>query len=96
MILEGPYSELRIGEVLIEIFTRQGSRKRIDPKRHGKLAREAADRRPALAPNPCLVPLDPESAAEGGPFVFAKVTLLGPSPLIFDSNIEALTAPRRN
>ena len=96
MILEGPYSEIKIGEVLIGIYTRRGKKNRIDPKRHGKLAREAAERRPAHAPNPCLVPLDPESAAEGGPFVFAKVTILGPSPLIFESNIEALAAPRRN
>lgn len=72
-ILEGPLAEVTIGEVKLEIYARGGHRNRFDPKRHPKLLREAADRRPPDAPNPCLVPLDEEE--EGGPFVYGRVTI---------------------
>lgn len=74
-VLEGPYAEKKIGEVLIEIFTRVGQKSRIDGKVHGKRAREAAEQRPMHAPNPALIALDTENESEpGGPFVFARVT----------------------
>jgi hypothetical protein len=73
-VLEGPYAELKLGEVTIQIWTRRGEKRRIDGKIHGKRAREAAEQKPAHAPNPCLVPLDVENEGmPGGPFVFALV-----------------------
>lgn len=74
-ILEGPLVETTIGEVHLEIFVRPGCRNRFDPKRHPKLLREAADRRPPNAPNPCLVPLD--DGEEGGPYVYGRVNVKG-------------------
>lgn len=71
--LEGPKAEIAIGEITISIWCKPGHANRIDPKRHGKMAREAADRRPAVCPNPCIIPLDPDTSAEGGPFVYAHV-----------------------
>src|ERR1700760_3555339 len=74
-VLEGPYASNKIGEVLIEIFTRVGAKGFIDGKVHGKRAREAAEMRPAHAPNPALINLDWENdEMPGGPFVFARVT----------------------
>lgn len=73
LMLAGPYGEIKIGEVTISIWAKPGHANRIDGKRHGKMARHAADMRPADAPNPCIIPLDPETATEGGPFVYAHV-----------------------
>lgn len=93
MILEGPYSEIRIGDVTIGIYTRQGGRKHIK-REYGRKAREAVERRPAFAPNPFLVPLDVDdkgkSIEQGGPFVFAKVTINDPDA-VFAKNLLALT-----
>lgn len=73
-VLEGPYAELTLGEVKIEIFARRDS-KRYIARHHGIRAREAAEMRPAHAPNPALVALDWENEdLPGGPFVFARVT----------------------
>lgn len=73
-VLEGPYNELRLGEIHIEIFTRLGAKHMI-ARCHGIRAREAAEMRPPTAPNPCLVALDWENEdMPGGPFVFARVT----------------------
>lgn len=73
--LEGPYGALQLGEVSIEIWTRRGAKGFIDGKVHGKRAREAAEMRPAHAPNPALINLDWENdELPGGPFVFALVT----------------------
>lgn len=71
--LAGPYGQIIIGEVTISIWCKPGHTNRIDGKRHGKMAREAADMRPPDAPNPCIIPLDPETEPEGGPFVYAHV-----------------------
>lgn len=78
--LAGPYGSITIGEVTISIFCKPGHAKRIDGKRHGKAAREAADRRPEVCPNPCIIPLDEETKAEGGPFVYAHVFDKGRPP----------------
>ena len=72
MILEGPHAQITIGEITISVYTTPGHKGRIE-KRHGKLAREAADMRPPGSPNPCIIPLDPETKDEGGPFVYAHV-----------------------
>lgn len=74
-VLEGPYNELKIGEVTIEIFTRRGAKYMI-ARHHGIRAREAAEQRPPTTPhNPCLVALDWENEdMPGGPFVFARIT----------------------
>lgn len=73
--LEGPFAVLVVGEVTIEIFTRRGAKDFINGKVHGKRAREAAEMRPAHAPNPALINLDWENdEMPGGPFVFARVT----------------------
>lgn len=73
-VLEGPYAELRIGEVHIEIFTRRGHKDKIK-RHHGIRAREGAETRLPHHPNPCLIPLDWENEGmPGGPFVFARVT----------------------
>lgn len=77
-VLEGPYSELKIGEITIEIYTRRNAKHMINPKVHGIRAREAAEQRPPHAPNPALVPLDWENEdMPGGPFVFAKIIDFG-------------------
>ena len=71
--LEGPLAERSFGEVKIEIWAKVGHRQRFDPRVHPRRAREAADKRPETAPNPCLVPLDEETQTEGGPFIYARV-----------------------
>lgn len=68
-VLAGPYAEITIGERHIGIYTRVGCKDRIDGKRHGKLARAAAEQWQPHHPNPCLVPLDDS--------VFAKITVKG-------------------
>lgn len=74
-VLEGPLAEITIGEVHLEIFVKQGFRNRFNHKKHPKLLREAAERRPRGAPNPCLVPLDEDE--HGNAFVYGRVTVKG-------------------
>ena len=73
--LEGPLAERSFGEVHIDLWAKVGHRNRFDPKVHPRRAREAAERRPENPPNPCLVPLDEETMVEGGPFIYARVTV---------------------
>ncbi len=74
-MLEGPLAEKTIGEIHLEIFVKVGMRNRFDPEKHPKLLREAADRRPRNAPNPCLVPLDEDE--HGNAYVYGRVTVKG-------------------
>lgn len=78
-VLTGPYAEITIGERHISIWTRVGCKDRIDGKRHGKLARAAAEQWQPHHPNPCLVPLDQADHA-GRHHVFAKITVKGGAP----------------
>lgn len=75
-VLAGPYASFTQGEVTIEIWTRVGCKDRIDGKRHGKLARRAAEWRMPHHPNPCLVALD-EPDENHRNHVFAKITVKG-------------------
>ena len=73
--LEGPLVETTIGEVHLEIFVHVGMRNRFDHKKHPRLLRQAAERRPKNAPNPCLVPLDEDE--HGNAHVYGRITVQG-------------------
>jgi hypothetical protein len=91
-ILEGPYQERTIGEIVIELYCKPGHRDKIDLK-HWNRALRAAGGIPKDAPNPCLVPLDNERSPEGGPWVFARIYDKSRPDQTFGPNLEVLREP---
>lgn len=80
--LVGPAARKSFDGYTIEVWTRLGHEDRWhkgDKARFRRLALEAYEARPAFAPNPALVPLDPDE--EGGPFVYALIALKVPDVL---------------
>lgn len=78
-VLEGPIGEKDFGAFKIVLWTKRGRRAHFDPKRHGKVAREAAEQALEIVgpmtpiPNPCLVALD-SGETDDGPHVYAHIT----------------------
>lgn len=83
--LTGPHARKSFDGYRIEIWTMRDQEdrwRRGDQERFRKLAIEAYGARPASAPNPALVPLD--EGEEGGPFVYALISIKVPDVLRTD------------